>query len=194
VARGNFRKREEESVTAYPRSSVSSQEPHHGDIEMRLPRHSERTVFTLFCDATIYGFFRAFQILHHRLGAVKATEDLMCAEVERRKTVQVAGGMNISTYRGKSVFPDTSQLANHYNQMLDICEKVLEGELVAASFEESLRSVNLEQGWKLFTVEKACNLILKFIQSIVGSDGNGKTPEKKKSADIILHFEKDRDR
>jgi paired amphipathic helix protein Sin3a len=188
------RKREEESVTSYPSSSDSSQEPQHGDIVMPLPRYSERTVFTLFCDATIYGFFRAFQILYDRLAAVKATEDLMCAEVERQKTVQVADGMNISTHRGKSVFPDTSQTANYYNQILDMCEKVLQGELDAAAFEDSLRSVNLQQGWKLFTVEKTCNSILKFVQSIVASDGNGKNPEKKKSADIILQFQKDRDR
>jgi hypothetical protein len=151
-------------------------------------------VFTLFCDATIYGFFRAFQILYDRLAAVKATEDLMCAEVERRKAVQVADGVNVLMHRAKSVFPDTSQTANYYNQILDMCEKVLQDELDAATFEESLRSVNLQQGWKLFTVEKTCNSILKFIQSIVASDGKGKTPEKRKTADIVLHFQKDRDR
>ena len=153
----------------------------------------KRTVFTLYCNTTIYGFFRAFQILYDRLAAVKATEDQIRADVERRKTVKVAHEINIMTHRVEDVFLDTSPTANYYSQILDMCEKVLEGELDTAGFEESLRNVNVQQGWKLFTIEKTCNSILKFIQCIVPSDGKEKNTEKEKTADIVLRFQKDRE-
>jgi len=71
---------------------------------------------------------------------------------------------------------------------------VLEGELEATTFEENLRCVCVQQGWKLYTIEKSCMSILKFIQSIVPSDSKEKNLEKEKTADIVLRFQKDRQR
>jgi len=153
-------------------------------------RLRKRTVFTLFCNATIYGFVRGFQILYDRLAAVKATEDQIRAEVQRRKTVGVHG-VSAVTHR-IDAFPDTSPTANYYGQILDLCEKVLNGELNATGLEETLRSANVQQCWKLFTVDMACSSILKLIQNIVPSDGNEINPAKEKSADIIRRFQKDR--
>ena len=187
--------KEEGSWIARPTRHLSGAKPNFpmSPVEHEDRQFQRRTVFTLFCNATIYGFFRAFQILYDRLAAVKATEDQIRADVERRKTVKVAREINIMTHRVEDVFADTSPTANYYGQILDMCEKVLEGELDAAGFEESLRSVNVQQGWKLFTIEKTCNSILKFIQSIVPSDGKEKNAEKEKTADIVLRFQKDRD-
>jgi len=153
--------------------------------------HKKRTVFTLFCNATIYGFFRAFQILYYRLAAVKATEDQIRADVERQKAVKVAWELNILTHRIENVFSDTSPTANYYRQILNMCSRVLAGELNATTFEETLRMTNVQQGWKLFTLEKMCNSILKFIQSIVPSNCKENT-EKEKAAEILRRFEKDR--
>lgn len=187
--------KEEGNWIARPTKHLSGVKP---NFPMSPAEHDDRqfqkrTVFTLFCNSTIYSFFRAFQILYGRLAAVKATEEQIRADIERRKTVKVAREINIMTHRVEDIFSDTSPTANYYSQILDMCEKVLEGELDTAGFEETLRSVNVQQGWKLFTIEKTCNSILKFIQSIVPSDGKEKNTEKEKTADIVLRFQKDRD-
>jgi len=152
----------------------------------------ESTVFPLFCNATIYGFFRASQILYDRLVDVNGTEGQMRADVERRKNVKAASEYGNMTYRIEDIFSDTSPTANYYGQILDMCSKVLKGELDADCFEESLWSVNLQQGWKLFTVKQTCNAILKYLQCMVPSGGK-RNGEKEKTAAIIVRFQKDRD-
>lgn len=154
----------------------------------------KRTVYTLYCNAAVYGFFRSFQILYDRLAAVKASEHQIKHDVEARKKHKVAHDLNLMPQRIEDIFPDTSPTANYYSQILDMCEKVLEGELETQGFEEGLRSVFVAQGWKLYTIEKSCNSILKFIQSIVPSDTKEKNLEKEKTADIVLRFQKDRER
>ena len=155
---------------------------------------TKRAVYTLYCNATIYGFFRCLQILYDRLSAAKGEEAQIRRDVEARKQPKVAHELNIMPQRIEEVFADTSPTANYYSQILDMCEKVLEGELEATTFEENLRCVCVQQGWKLYTIEKSCMSILKFIQSIVPSDSKEKNLEKEKTADIVLRFQKDRQR
>jgi paired amphipathic helix protein Sin3a len=163
-------------------------------IEQQEPVVHKRTVFSLYCNATIYGFFRSFQILYDRLSSVKASEDQIRADVERRKKYKVAHDLNIMTQRVEDIFAETGPNANYYSQILDMCEKVLEGELDTAGFEEGLRNVFVQGGWKLYTIEKSCISILKFIQSIVPSEGKEKNMEKEKTAEVVLRFQKDRQR
>jgi len=155
---------------------------------------TKRTVYTLYCNAPVYGFFRSFQILYDRLAAVKNSEAQIRRDVEARKQHKVAHELNILPQRIEEIFPDTSPTANYYGQILDMCEKVLEGELDTAGFEEILRSVCVQQGWKLYTIEKSCSSILKFIQSVLPSDSKEKNTDKDKTADIILRFQQDRQR
>lgn len=155
---------------------------------------SKRYVYTLYCNNTIYGFFRLFQILCARLSDVKGSEDAIRADVDIRKTHKVANELNIASSRIQDLFPDTSSTANYYSQVLDMCEKFVDGEIDSATFEEGLRSVYVQQGWKLYTIDRLLLQILKAIQSIVPSDTKEKNQEKEKNADIILRFQRDRER
>jgi paired amphipathic helix protein Sin3a len=155
---------------------------------------TKRTAYSMFCNGTIYGFFRAFQILYDRLSAVKASELSIRADVEAHKMQKVARELNILPTRIEDIFPDTGPNANYYSQTLEWCEKLLEGEIEASNFEESLRTGLVQTGWKLYTIEKTCNAILKFIQNIVPSDSREKNLEKEKTADIVLRYQKDRER
>jgi paired amphipathic helix protein Sin3a len=153
---------------------------------------SQRSVYTLYCNQTIYGFFRSFQILYDRLASIKNSEAQIRKDVEARMKHKVAHDLNIMSTRIEEIFPDTSATANFYSQILDMCEKLLEGEMDLPGFEESLRTVCVSEGWKLYTIEKSCSSILKFIQQIIPSDSKDKGAEKEKTADILLRFEKDR--
>lgn len=60
------------------------------------------------------------------------------------------------------------------------------------AFEESLRNVVIHAGWKLYTVDRLINAILKFVHQIVPSDTKERNQEKEKNADVVLLFQKDR--
>ncbi|KAL7273296.1 Transcriptional regulatory protein sin3 [Rhizina undulata] len=154
----------------------------------------KRTVYTLYCNTTIYGFFRTFQILCGRLADIKSCEAAIRKDVDIRKQYKVANELNIASSKIEDLFTDTGPNANFYSQVLDMCEKFIEGDIDSNSFEESLRSVYIQKGWQLYTIDKLLVAVLKFIQAIVPNDTKEKNPEKEKNADIVLRFQRDRER
>lgn len=163
----------------------------HADEPM-LP--IKRNIYSLYCNTTIYGFFRTFQILCSRLADIKASEADIRKDIEIRKHHKVANELNIANQRIEDLFADTGPNANYYSQVLDMCEKFIEGDIDSNTFEEGLRSVYVQRGWQLYTIDKLLLAILKFIQTIVPNDTKEKNPEKEKNADIILRFQRDRER
>lgn len=163
----------------------------HADEPM-LP--IKRNIYSLYCNTTIYGFFRTFQILCSRLADIKASEADIRKDIEIRKHHKVANELSISNQRIEDLFADTGPNANYYSQVLDMCEKFIEGDIDTNTFEEGLRSVYVQRGWSLYTIDKLLLAILKFIQTIVPNDTKERNPEKEKNADIILRFQKDRER
>lgn len=155
----------------------------------------KRTRFTMYANSTIYTFFRLFQILCDRLKAIKNSENDVRRDVEIRKNNYVAKDLNILVgQQVEDIFTDTSPTANYYKQVLDMCEKLIEGEIESPQFEDALRSIYVQQGWKMYTVDRLCVAILKQIQQVVPSESKEKNSDKDKIADIVLRFQRDRQR
>lgn len=170
----------------------------HAD-ESSLP--VKRTLFTLYANTTIYCFFRTFQILCKRLSDIKACEEEIRNDVAIRRQQKAAHDLHLlgsSSVPGSSkmeeLFSDTSPNANYYSQVLDHCEKFIEAELDSNAFEEGLRSVYIQKGWQLYTIDKLLLAILRFIQLIVPNDSKEKSSDKGGNADIIRLFKCDRER
>lgn len=159
----------------------------------------KRMVFTLYCNSTIYCFFRTFQILCKRLSDIKACEEEIRKDINIRKKQKAAHELHLmgsgsGITRVEELFADTSPNANYYSQVLDNCEKFIEGELDSNAFEEGLRSVYVQKGWQLYTIDKLLLSILRFIQVIVPNDAKEKNSDKERNADIIRRFQRDRER
>ena len=154
--------------------------------EPSLPR--KRTVYTLFCNNTIYVFLRTFQILCGRLQDIKDCETEVAQDIQNRKGAQVARDLGILISTPETYFRDTSSTANYYRQVVEHCEAFVQNDLDGPTFEEGLRQVYVKKGWQLYTIDKLLAAILKLMQAIVSSDN------KEKNADILLLFQKDRQR
>ena len=152
--------------------------------EPSLPR--KRTVFTLFCNSTIYVFLRTFQILCQRLLDIKGCEAEVAQDIQNRKGAQVARDLGILISTPETYFRDTSPTANYYRQVVEQCEAFVQGDLDGQMFEEGLRQVYVKKGWQLYTIDKLLAAILKLMQGIVSSDN------KERNGDILLLFQKDR--
>ncbi|PWW72152.1 hypothetical protein C7212DRAFT_302264 [Tuber magnatum] len=170
----------------------------HAD-ESSLP--VKRTLFTLYANTTIYCFFRTFQMLCNRLSDIKACEEEIRNDVTIRKQQKAAHDLHLLGSSGvpgsskmEELFSDTSPNANYYSQVLDHCEKFIEAELDSNTFEEGLRSVYVQKGWQLYTIDKLLLAILRFIQVIVPNDTKEKSSDKGGNADIIRLFKCDRER
>ncbi|CUS11063.1 unnamed protein product [Tuber aestivum] len=170
----------------------------HGD-ESSLP--VKRTLFTLYANTTIYCFFRTFQILCKRLSDIKACEEEIRNDVTIRRQQKAAHDLHLlgsnsvpGSSKMEELFSDTSPNANYYSQVLDHCEKFIEAELDSNTFEEGLRSVYVQKGWQLYTIDKLLLAILRFIQVIVPNDTKEKSSDKGGNADIIRLFKCDRER
>lgn len=53
----------------------------------------------------------------------------------------------------------------YYQRALGLCEKLFDGEIDQAAFEEAMRTMFATQGYTLFTVDKLLNMILKQVSS-----------------------------
>ena len=154
--------------------------------EPAAPR--KRTVYTLFCNNTIYVFMRTFQILCGRLQDIKKCEADVRQDVKNRKGAAVAKELGILISTPETYFRDTSETANYYRQVIEHCESFIQGETDSQTFEEGLRQVYVKEGWRLYTIDKLLVAILKLMQTIVSSE------QKEKNGDILLLFQKDRQR
>lgn len=162
----------------------------------------KRTTFTLFANTTLYCLFRLLYLLIDRLTKLKESEPLVRADINSRKQHKPADALKIASSIVQNIFPDTSDNANYYQQTLDMCEKFIEGELESQVFEEQIRQVSNFAGWRLYTVDRVCNAVLKFCHAIVpgvgkehgGAAGGQGEREKERNADIVLRYEQDRRR
>lgn len=151
-----------------------------GNIFEERPRHT----FNLFANSTVYVFFRLINILYERLEEVKSFEKVVSAEVASSKKVQFAVDLELYDMRveemGLSFDKDDC-----YGQLLKLIEKLIEGDLEQQWYEESIRQAYRNRAYKLYTVDKVLQAIVKHLQSIISDV---------KSSDVLVLFEQDRAR
>ncbi|KAK9242525.1 hypothetical protein V1506DRAFT_509342 [Lipomyces tetrasporus] len=142
----------------------------------------KRAKFNLFANTTIYCFFRLFHILYQRLEEVKNLESEVSMDISSRKSVEFAQELGIVSTKIQDMGLGFSG-GNCYGQLLDLCEKLIEGDLEHQWFEESLRQAYRNRAFRIYTVDKVVQAIAKHVHTII-SDA--------KCSEIIMLYDKDR--
>lgn len=160
----------------------------HGKKEIAPNEPYHRDMYTLYCNANIYCFFRLFQILYERLSHIKANEKNVHDDVRRALAHKPAYELKIADRMPSDYFVDTSDDAHYYQQIVKMMEEALKNDVDIAHVEDTLRRFYIANGWQLYTFDKLVSASVKFAISALGSDS------KDKSSEIVNLFLKDRER
>ncbi|KAK9370509.1 hypothetical protein V1509DRAFT_616003 [Lipomyces kononenkoae] len=158
-----------------------TKEQHPDGLDIPNP-DGKRTKFNIFANTTIYCFFRLFHILYKRLQEVKDLEGEVSADISSRKSVEFAKELGLISNKIQDMgLSFTGE--NCYGQLLEMCEKLIEGDLEHQWFEESLRQAYRNRAFRIYTIDKVVQAIAKHVHSII-SDA--------KCSEIIMLYDKDR--
>lgn len=149
----------------------------------------ERGTYYMYCNATLYTFFRMFALLYERLAGLKKHEK------ETRRQVLRAGDltkpaveMGMIDRMPSEFFSRVDPKANYYRQTLKAFEAMVMGEAEPANMEELLRRYYLHAGWLLYGLDKLLAAMSRFALAVVSSEA------KDRSLELFALFKKDRTR
>lgn len=143
---------------------------------------AERSVYNIFCNTQIYVFFRFVDTLYRRLLGVKKIASAANSEIKSRKETKFAKDLGLIDHsledQGVNIKGDDS-----YHEALNLCAKVIQGKVEQGVFEESLRQGFLNKAYRLFTINKVIQGLLKHCHTLVTDS---------KCGEILMLMEKDR--
>jgi paired amphipathic helix protein Sin3a len=159
-------------------------------LARQIPPYEQysRDIYSLYCNANVYTFVRLFQVLYDRLGLIKDSEQDVADDVRRAKMSKPARDLKMIPFAPETYFSNTGPHANYYRQVLDMCEEVLEGRLDMTHFEDALRHYYMQNGWKLYSIDKLVSAIVRTAGNIVNSE------LRDKSNELVQLFLKDREK
>lgn len=160
--------------------------PLSGNKSVDLNSPFKRDNFHLYASVNIYCFFRMFEMLYERLLKLKDNEDQVHKDVQRSKMPKPADKLGLSDKKPGDFFADITPSANYYDQILNMFEDVIKGDVENSHLEETLRRFYMKSGWQMYSFDKMLAAMLRFALQILISDN------KDKSLDIINLFYKDR--
>lgn len=141
-----------------------------------------RKIFNLFSNTNIYAFFRHVTTIYERLFEVKEMDDEITNDITSRKTVQFASDLNLISTQLTDMGLDFKD-SRAYEQLLRLSKKLIEGNLEHQWFEESLRQAYKNKAFKIYTIDKVIQALVKHAHTIVTDV---------KTSEIMSLFEKDR--
>lgn len=144
--------------------------------------NDKRNIFNLFGNTNIYVFFRHLRVLYDRLLEVKNINEEVTNDIKSRSEVQFAKDLNLISNQLEDM---GLQFAKYdaYSQLLAFSERVIEGDVEHQWFEESLRQAYRNRAYKLYTVDKVTQALVKHLHTIVSDS---------RTSEIMLLFEADR--
>lgn len=145
-----------------------------------------RNEFNMYANSSIYCFFRMFVILYERLLKLKENEDVVRRIVGRAMEPKAAQELKMMDKMPSDFFKDTSSSANYYQQVLDLLQEQILGEVDMSQIEETLRRYYLQVGWQLYSFDRLLSSLVRFSLAVVSND------TKDKTLDIYNLFRKDR--
>lgn len=146
-------------------------------------RDERRDKYNLFCNTTIYVFFRHLRTLYERLEEVKGMNEEVGKEIRQRKVPQFAKDLNLVSHQLEDMGIQFVGNKNCYHQLLDLSEKLMEGDVEHQWFEESLRQAYRNKAYKVYTVDKVVQALVKHMHTMITDS---------KTSDMIVLFETDR--
>lgn len=144
--------------------------------------NNNRTTFNLFGNTNIYLFFRHLRVLYERLLEVKNLNEEVTNDIKSRNEVQFAKDLNLINNQLAEMGLEFTK-DDAYSQLLTICEKSVEGELDHQWFEESLRQAYRNRAFKLYTVDKVVQALVKHLHTVITDT---------RTAEIMYLFQADR--
>ncbi len=146
----------------------------------------KRHTYNMYCNLSIYCFFRMFVVLYERLSNLKQNEQDVHENVRQAKAAKPALELKMVDKLPQDFFADTSPSANYYQQVLRMFEDQIKGDLDMNHIEETLRRYYLQTGWQLYTFDRLLSALVRFAIALLGNDSKDKTWE------IYQLFKKDR--
>lgn len=181
-----------------PSQSVNTAElkwmehPGQGNFNMQreytLNESYPKKVHHLYANLNIYCFLRSFEVLYSRLLRIKQHEKDAHEDVRRGLAHKPAAELGIMDKTPTEFFYDCDPKANLYQQIVQMCEEVVKGDLEMTHLEETLRRFYLRSGHLLYHLEKMLAFIAKFAGAIFSGDS------RDRSSDIVNLFFKERDK
>lgn len=157
-----------------------------GDREFEHDEPYRRTVYNMYANSSIYCFFRMFVYLYERLLKLKENEDNVRRIVARAREHKPAHELQMLDKTPSDFFKNTSDSANYYQQVLDLLQEQIVGDVEMTQIEETLRRYYLQCGWQLYTFDRLMGSLVRCSLAIVSNDSKDKTQE------IYNLFKKDR--
>ena len=144
---------------------------------------TRRDKYNLFCNTTIYVFFRHLQTLYTRLAEIKSMNEKVGKEIRNRKFPKFAKDLNLLLHQLEDMGVEIVGTKDCYKQVLELSEKLIEGEIEHQWFEESLRQGYRNRAYKIYTIDKVVQAMIKHMHSMI-TDA--------KTSEIMVLFENDR--
>ncbi|KAH6879185.1 hypothetical protein BKA58DRAFT_111310 [Alternaria rosae] len=157
-----------------------------GDREFEHEEPYQRVEYNMYSNASIYCFFRMFVMLYERLLKLKDSEEEVREVIARAKEPKAAQKLKMLDKQPDDFFKDTSPSANYYQQLLEMFQDQISGEVEMNFIEETLRRYYLQIGWQLYSFDRLLSSLVRFALAVVSHDN------KDKSLDIYNLFRKDR--
>jgi paired amphipathic helix protein Sin3a len=157
-----------------------------GDKEFDHEEPYQRVEYNMYSNASIYCFFRMFVMLYERLWKLKDSEEEVREVIARAKEPKAAQKLKMLDKQPDDFFKDTSPSANYYQQLLEMFQDQISGEVEMNFIEETLRRYYLQIGWQLYSFDRLLSSLVRFALAVVSHDN------KDKSLDIYNLFRKDR--
>jgi paired amphipathic helix protein Sin3a len=157
-----------------------------GDKQFEHEEPYRRVEYNMYANASIYCFFRMFVYLYERLVKLKESEDDVRRVINRAKEPKAAQRLKMLDKQPEDFFKDTSSSANYYQQILEMFQDQISGEVDMNFIEETLRRYYLQIGWQLYSFDRLLSSLVRFGLAVVSHDN------KDKSIDIYNLFKKDR--
>lgn len=158
--------------------------PSQSDLRGTNDNHEEkRDKYNLFCNTIIYVFFRHLRTLYERLKEIKSMNETVGIEIKNRKTPQFAKDLNLLSHQLEDMGIQISGSKDCYKQVLSLSEKLIEDEIEHQWFEESLRQGYRNKAYKIYTIDKVVQAMVKHLHTIVTDS---------KTSEMMVLFESDR--
>lgn len=174
-----------------PKKWINIKQSESTTKELDMDEAYAHTTFNFYSNATLYCFFRLFEMLYSRLHAIKDNEDAVKDAVKRYRGEGMIKKPALSLLMIDKTPDDFFKIngeRSFYNQILDMCCEVLLSRMDREHLEETLRRYYNKYGWQLYTVDKLVHAVIRFLITINGPD------TKEKSLEIANLFFKDRER
>lgn len=154
----------------------------HLNSSFNLFEESRRDTYNMFANNTVYVFMRLILILYERLEEVKRYESVVSDEIAHSRDAQFAIDLDLYDRRMDDMGLSFNS-KNCYGQVLALIERLIEGDLEHQWYEEAIRQAYRNRAYKLYTVDKVAQAIVKHIHTVI-SDA--------RSSDVLVMWEHDR--